>query len=419
MVQNYDNHGILKNRRVNNPNLVPNLVTQVTRPDTLSGGMTKAGTVIEFQNVTVGSTQTVVNVGDDIQNSLDNLNSLGGGTLFLRNGTHFVNKDLILYSNIYIQGENVSDTVVDFGGKSYGFRIKGSNVYNTGTVSVVVGGTTVTGTGTAWTSNMIGRQIMLSGYAYNVLTVPSGTSLTIDQQYTSPGLSGNLVNEPYAICTSIGGVECSDFTVQNSADKAFDVQYTNITIEFKNILVYFSNYGFYVNQCGGFIIDNGYVFACNYGAYFYNSDAITWITTSAYNTVIGDGIYFNNTGDSTIFNFSSANNNGNGITFVNAFNTEVSSGTINDNSGKGVEFVSGTTATSVEACTISGNVSDGVKLTATSSQNIIGGNVSSSNGGWGINIANANCSNNIINGNVYVGNTAGTYTNSGTSTRIF
>jgi len=384
----------------------------------ISGWAIHDNGLAEFMNVNIGYSQVTVAPGQNIQTAINQM-ALVGGTVFLTNGIHYVNNDLILANNVTIRGENGVGTVIDFGNHPYGIRIKGSNVYNTGTASVNVGSMNVSGSGTTWTSSMIGQQIFLSGYAYNILTVPSTTSLTIDQQYTSPGLSGNLVNGSYAICNAIGGVELFEITVQNSSDEAIDIEYTNISIIMENVQVYTSNYGIYINQCGGFTYNNGYIYACNYGFYCYNSDAITFQNISSYNIAIGDGIYFNNSGDSTIFNFDSSNCNGNGITFVNSFNTEIYAGTVNDNSGKGIEMVSGNNSIVLEGCTISGNTSDGVKLTATSNQNIVGSNVITANGGWGINIANANCSNNILNGNVYTTNTAGTYTNSGTSTRIF
>ena len=55
--------------------------------------------------------------------------------------------------------------------------------YSTGTVDVTLDSATVTGTGTTWTSAMVGRQIIVNGVAplYTILSVESATSLTIDQ----------------------------------------------------------------------------------------------------------------------------------------------------------------------------------------------------------------------------------------------
>ena len=419
MVQNYDNHGILKNRRVNNPNLVPNLVTQVTRPDTISSGITKPGSVIEFVNSTVGTTQIVVNVGDDLQRALDNINSVGGGIVFVRDGMHIFNNDIITYSKVTIQGETAEGTIIDFNGTASGIRIKGTNAYTTGTVSVNVNTSNVTGVGTSWNQNMVGLQIFLGQLPYTIESVSSTTALTIVGTFTPTGVGGNLSGASYAIANPINDVLLSSLTVQNSTDKLVDVEYAGfIGVLFEKVLFTGGNYGLYVNYCGSTRVSFGGAIGNNYGMYFYNSDSISLDTLSNNSTVIGDNVYMNNSGDSTLFNCSFTNANGNGVTFVNGYNTNVLACTINANTGKGVEMVSGTNSVFLESSSCSSNGSDGVKLTATDNNNIISKLVCSGNGGYGINIANANCNTNIILGNNLFSNTAGQMANSGTNTKI-
>jgi len=63
--------------------------------------------------------------------------------------------------------------------------------YSTGTVSCDMGGTTVTGAGTAWDSTMVGRLIRLKDdmprRMYRISAVGSGTSLTIETPYRGLG----------------------------------------------------------------------------------------------------------------------------------------------------------------------------------------------------------------------------------------
>lgn len=61
--------------------------------------------------------------------------------------------------------------------------------YITGTVAVTAGSTTVTGTGTVWTSGMIGRSIRLGNWYYEITAVASATSLTIARE-SADTLSG-------------------------------------------------------------------------------------------------------------------------------------------------------------------------------------------------------------------------------------
>jgi hypothetical protein len=73
------------------------------------------------------------------------------------------------------------------------------NSYDTGTVAVTDGGTTVTGTGTTWTAAMVGRKILFGqeGYPYLIDTVTPGTGLTLVRAYNGAGT--NLTASSYTI----------------------------------------------------------------------------------------------------------------------------------------------------------------------------------------------------------------------------
>lgn len=88
-----------------------------------------------------------------------------------------------------------------------------TTIYNTGTASFTNGSTTVTGTGTSWTSAMVGQWIRCFetatgqtdylGRWYKITAVASATSLTISQPYEAPRNSSNtpvnMTNCRYAI----------------------------------------------------------------------------------------------------------------------------------------------------------------------------------------------------------------------------
>jgi len=65
-------------------------------------------------------------------------------------------------------------------------------VYNTGTVTVTLNSATVTGSGTAWTSAMIGRQFRtsVSSPIYTITAVASGISMTIEAVWGSATAGG-------------------------------------------------------------------------------------------------------------------------------------------------------------------------------------------------------------------------------------
>ncbi len=63
-------------------------------------------------------------------------------------------------------------------------------IYQSGNIDVVQGTTTVTGVGTAWTSNMVGGAVVISGTLYTISAIPSATSMTLASTYTGPTGNG-------------------------------------------------------------------------------------------------------------------------------------------------------------------------------------------------------------------------------------
>lgn len=80
--------------------------------------------------------------------------------------------------------------------------------YTTGTAAVTVGSTGVVGTGTTWTSAMIGRRFALSygGPWYRITAVGSTTALTLDHAYveaTNASATYCIYMDEYSLDTSI------------------------------------------------------------------------------------------------------------------------------------------------------------------------------------------------------------------------
>ena len=92
------------------------------------------------------------------------------------------------------------------GGRWYGLMTKGQIVapgyYSTGTITATLGSPTVTGTGTAWTSNMVGwslRQGFISPI-YNIIAVdPVHQVLTLEMPWGNPSIvsSGYFLTQYY------------------------------------------------------------------------------------------------------------------------------------------------------------------------------------------------------------------------------
>lgn len=82
-------------------------------------------------------------------------------------------------------------------------------VYNDGEVDVTNGSTTVTGTTTAFTDDMVGRKFRVSGEKayYKIAEVVSGTELTLAEEYrgdTDTGLDYEIFKDEYRLAADVG-----------------------------------------------------------------------------------------------------------------------------------------------------------------------------------------------------------------------
>lgn len=365
-----------------------------------------------------GQTQVLLNPGQDIQVALDSATRMGGGKVVLSPGIYNVSKDITITSGVTLEGTNTVSTIIDFGGLAHSIKSHGTDEYLTGTVSVNVGATTVTGSGTAWTTDMIGQNISLEGiFDYVITDVTSATSLTIDSEFVSTSGNGNLSGATYAIATVISSGVVNNLTIRNSIAPAISLKYTT---RFVSDFVFIDDcqYGILAEFSGALVKQNGGCTGCDYGYYIINCDGFSILSDYVYSTTVGHGLSMQNSGDATIFNTSFSSCAGNGINLVNAYNTGFVSFASNDNAGKGVEFVSVNNDIELFGAVIGGNGSDGIKLTATSDESQFSGLTLKNNGGYGLNIAASSCDNNVFVGNVLTGNSSGQSTDAGTGTRF-
>src|ERR1700751_2663804 len=138
------------------------------------------------------SREIAVYPGQSIQDAIDIIHSLGAGTIFLKEGTHLPPSSINIYSNVAIKGDGVGGSIIDFQNTSNTLMLKGTNVYNTGSVSVTNNGLTVTGSGiTNWTSSMIGQNILLQDSWYEISDVTSTSSITLAFSYLGDTITGN------------------------------------------------------------------------------------------------------------------------------------------------------------------------------------------------------------------------------------
>lgn len=150
---------------------------------------------------------------EDIQERIDTISSEGGGTVLFKTGSYVFDDDLIVKRGVTLLAETFGQVSINFDNTPSSIRIEGELIYNTGTVSVTPGGTTVTGSSTEWDGEVTpGQKIWLSKTWYTVVAVGSDTSLTIATPYSGPPLSG----ASYEIAVPVDYVVLNGLTIVNT-----------------------------------------------------------------------------------------------------------------------------------------------------------------------------------------------------------
>lgn len=386
-------------------------ITQVNSDVEFTGAVVQ----IDEQTVDFGvSNKTlIIESGDDIQTALDELNAVGGGSLYLKAGT-YTTTALTGYSNIHIFGDNQSNTIIDFNNTSANLSFIGSNIYTTGTITSISGGVNVTGSGTSWLANAsAGQQLFIGTRWYLIAAVTSDTTLILAEGY------GDNIALPstYRIATPVTGIRMTELMFKNSTGTGLSLTDCR-DIEFKNILFLTNNVGFGLTNVSQCVLDALVCVANTSDGYQMTNCGLFNVNAVDSQSNGGNGATLNNL-KTVPFVFSACDNNaGDGYHCTNC-TSMVLQVEASGNGGQGVEFVSNCNSNFITISLFSGNVSDGLKLTATSDGNTIGPDISfSGNGGYGINIAATTSDNNIIIAPYYVSNTSGSLSDLGTGTMV-
>ncbi len=322
-------------------------------------------------------------IGDftNIQKAINFVNDLGGGIVFLREGTYVLDRDVELFSNIHLTGENNSNTVLDFNIGDHGVSAIGTSLSRLNNIRV---------------SNLkISNSARISS--------------------TGGGLGFFYVDDSVIEnCHFSFGLDSSSYEPTNVA-----LTNCNRIIGINNKFTSGYN-GFYLSGCNYCLINHNYFESLR-------GSPVTLITSGSYNQ-ISDNITNSCVGTSIIvlsntdclIAFNQIIDSG-----FRAINIAVSShraivannignqGTSNDNYG--------ITLHTVDRAIVQGNIMrsfdhDGILLDSSVDNSMITGNICTSNGGYGVNVSNANCDNNLVHGNHLLGNTTGSLSDSGTGT---
>lgn len=324
------------------------LTAQLGRAPTaeeVANGIISPWTLANIHNA-LNVTQSIfaVSPGADIQSAIDELQANGGGTLSLNPGTYNLTDNIVVPSNVRIEGVGSGGSIIDFGGGAFQLQVIGTLV------------------------------------------------------------------------TTVDSVFLQGFTIQNSSTDLIRVQYA-------------FNFGGYdvlsKNGLSGISLDTvdtfnwsvGFVDTCGTGMIMSNMTGMTVQNTFLTNITSGGGYIVDTCTNSIIFNSSLDGVVGNGYDCANSTNFGVEQVSILNVTGIGFKLDTCSESFSVSQGLIQICSGDGMFLT-NSSQMQITTMQFSNNGGYGVNVSDVGCVDNLFLGNSFFTNTTANFHDLGSGTLI-
>lgn len=356
-----------------------------------------------------GSLITVSDI-DDLQDALDDVGTLGGGTVAMVPNTYNATTSFTIPSGATL---DLSGATIDFGNGAYQILIEGTNAYSTGTLAVNYASGSVTGTGTTWTAAMVGRSILIGDYWYTITARASDTAITISPVFMAPNVTGVT----YVIATTVIDVGLLNGTLQNASGTLFKFRYCD-TLNVDGMLFTDGTQGIDGDDSSYYTIKNSDVDDCVAGVTYNNVRFYTSDIFGATNITGGTAVAFNGVSNAGAGLTSVQAVTGVGVSFTSCFNFGFDNFSIIECSSHGIECVSGNSAIDINSGYFDTTGGDCVKLTATSDGISLDLLTTKNHTGYAVNIAAASDDNTNIGFIDDDGSGTGKINNSGTGTVI-
>jgi hypothetical protein len=345
----------------------------------------------------------------NIKSAVDDIIKAGGGKIIIKNGTYVLDSNIMLSSNISIEGESLDGVIIDC--NNFEIATDYEALYSTGTLSATHDSNIFTGDGTLWLSNLsAGDYVFLGDNPFEISSVDSDTQLTLIETYFGRSVS----TYSYMAGTFSKNISLKNLTTKNNnenSDNAINIanvinsEIDNIKVEdcsgTSSYAVAFNNFynssatnikikncdcgGLYIGGIGG-IYSNIYIQNCSwYGAYI-NSCFFINATNFNISNVKDDAVHINTLRYSSLSNFIILNS---GLLGVH-LSTSSLYNVLNN--------------ISIDQC-----ASDGLRIDESSSYNLIKNCKLTGNEGYGINITSTALGHNDISTNYYYNNSSGDY----------
>jgi parallel beta-helix repeat protein len=128
----------------------------------------------------------------NLNEAIDYLNSIGGGSLFIKNGNYDCGKTYnYLNSYVHIIGESLAGVVLTAYDKDYNLVVgtDGAVEYSTGTITLTQNSSTVLASGVSWTSaKTVGKYLLdkRTGHYYKIASFTDSTHIELEETYQGP-----------------------------------------------------------------------------------------------------------------------------------------------------------------------------------------------------------------------------------------
>jgi len=351
----------------------------------------------------------------DIQDAIDYVAGIGGGSIFIKNGTYTLTADLVIPSNIQLQGESMEGVKIYFAGGDYQVLVQGTaNTSPTGTITATKGDETIVGAGTDFDPEVTaGDYIRINDAWYKVASVTDDTNLELTDKYSGVTQAGLT----FDIMDPIENVKLDDFTITNSGDNyGLEMQYVRES--------FVNNVKVQRGSKNGFKFS--WMFDCSVTNIYSNNNTWFGILITECQTTYFEGlsaisnsqtgIYISGetTAGVVVLNSNSSNNGWYGVQMIVGTKITLLAVTAVGNGSSGF-WLNGAEYPVVQACHSEANGVHGFVLESGTDYGRLFMNTSLNNNNWGIDVHNGS-SKNVIVGNVSLGNGDGNYQDNGQNT---
>ena len=244
----------------------------------------------------------------------------------------------------------------------------------TGTTAWTLNGTTVTGTGTLFTTELaIGDFISApDGGWYEVITLTSDTSATLYKMYPSATASGHSSQKLGVTDTGAASSSTQVQVVESSGDSSASLYISggwDLSTETQTGQTWFrqmhgtfntrNGYGLYMTGKNYTDLDKINFLRYNSGIYYTSSSSNT-ITSATCNSNNGYGIYYTSSSNNNTITSATCNANNNyGIYYNGSNSNTITSATCNSNGQRGI-YYNGSSSNTIYALSTTGNTTAGI-----------------------------------------------------------